>query len=789
MIESVLSVVMLVLGQTPQASLPPEGDRTVAVPGLVEQEVVLSIDAEGVPWVTADTLDGLYQGEGFLHGQHRFFQMDMMRRYAAGEIAALLGSRMLSIDASQRVFQLRRAADRILDELPAAHVRHLETYAHGVNAGVADLGAPPPEYLLLGTPPQPWTPADSILVLLAMGDQLCGGSIRNELARDVVLRNGSRELMDFLFPDVRANDRPMMEDAGAMPPPLPTRDPDAVPGVGRGPFIVDPVVLGSNAWIVSGDRTEHGGAMLANDPHLGITAPNTWYRVGLFAPAGSPAAWPAVDDEPSEGWWVFGLSLPGVPGIAIGTNGHVAWGFTNSEVDTQDLVRIEEHPIDLSRYRVGTAEDGTPIYEPYTWDVELLDVARAEPEQLEIRSTRWGPVWTGDRIMVPHARKWSLTEPGGFDLGILDVPRARSTSEALDVFKGWGGPPQNAMVADRDGNIGWTITGRLPNRTGLDGSVPVYWFDGAGWDGWLDDSHRPRVENPESGVLYSANNRMASLDVARRLGRDWAAPDRAHRIGVLLDRDGTFTEQDLLDIQLDTAVPQLRPLHERLLAIVPENDPDDRIRRAREHLEGWNGTAGAGQTGFRILLMVDRRVADQLLGTMLPKAMEEGVGIDADPLRRVVSAEADEWLPEGYGSWDELHDEAFRAVVAELASRDAGGSGLDMPWGEVNTSEFAHPFSRGTPWGGGNLNLPAHSQPGHPTAVRVAHPRFGASARVVVSPGREQQGILQTPGGQSGHYLSPNYRDLHEAWRTGAPSGLLPGEPVSMVRLQQVAGP
>ena len=789
MLESTLLVVLTLIAQSPLDSLPAAGDRAVAVTGLVEEEIVIAVDAAGVPWVSADTLDGLYQGEGFMHGQDRFFQMDLMRCYAAGEMAALLGPPMLSIDRSQRVFQLRRVAERAFDALPDAHRRHLQIYSDGVNAGLAQLGGSPPEYLLLGSVPKPWTPVDSLLVLLALGDNLCGGSTRMEMNRSDVLRYGSPEIVEFLFPAVHPDDRPMMDEVPEPLPPLPPCSSAVDDGLGWGPHHRAPVVLGSNAWVISGARTEHGGAMLASDPHLGITAPNTWYRIGLTAPAGSEAAWPANGAGESEDWWVFGLSLPGMPGIAIGTNGYVAWGFTNSEVDTQDLVRVEEHPTDPSRYRIGTSDDGAPIYEPYVWDVETIEVARAQPEEMDIRSTRWGAIWSGDRFEVPYARKWSLTEPGAFDTGILDVARTRTAGEALDVLAQWGGPPQNAMVADRNGDIGWTITGRLPDRIGHDGSQPTAWLDGTGWNGWLDETVRPRVENPESGVLYSANNRMASIDVARRLGRDWAAPIRARRIGAMLDGDGVLTESDLLAMQLDTAMPHLRPLQERLLAVVPDDDADESVRRARAYVASWNGTAGAQQTGFRILVLVDRRLADEMLRTLAPVVAERGVRIDADPLRRLLEAEAMECLPDRHASFDAMYEAAFRSVVDELVRQEADGGGLDMPWGQVNASQFLHPFSRNTPWGSAQLNLPAHPQAGHPNAVRVAHPRFGASARLVVAPGREQHGILQTPGGQSGHYLSPNYRDLHGAWEEGAPAPLLPGPASSVIRLQRAVGP
>lgn len=788
MIVPTAVLMALALAQSPSQSIPPSGDRTVSVPGLVEPEVTLRIDAEGVPWVVAETMDGLCQGEGFLHGQHRFFQMDMMRRYAAGELAALMGSAMANVDRTQRKFMLRGVAGSVLAKLPAAHLACLEAYAHGVNAGLANLQAAPPEYLLLQTTPKPWTPADSILVLLSMGDQLCSSAMQSELDREFVLQNGSRELMEFLFPDVYAEDQPMQQEGPVELPPLPSCD-GVANEIGAGPAIQERLVPGSNAWVVSGDRTTHGGAILANDPHLGLTAPTTWYRVGLYAPPGSPAAWPEMDGQPSEAWWVFGLSLPGLPGVAIGTNGYVAWGFTNSEADTQDIVRIAEHPTDPNQYQVATGVDGSPVYETYTWERETIEVSRAEPKDLDIRMTRWGPVFSSMSDEFPRVRKWTLTEPGGLDMGILDVPRVRTTDEALSRLAAWAGPPQNALVADRDGHIGWTITGRFPRRDGIDGLTPVFWTGGEHWNGWLDEADRPRVMDPSSGVLYSANNRMASLETAQKLGRDWAPPTRAARIGSMLAGQDRFNEQELAAMQLDTAMPHLRPLQQRILALIDEDEMDIDIRRARAHIASWNGTAGADQVGFRILLLLDRLLTEEVLQRVLPGSMDYAIRVDQTALRRLIDQADMDCIPIRFDSWDEAHDVLFRSVVESMVAEEGDGGGLDLPWGLVNRSEIMHPFSKGTPWGGAQLDLPRHPQSGHPSAVRVAHPRFGASARLVVGPGHEQEGILQTPGGQSGHFLSSHYRDLHEAWRTGAATGLLPGEPISTVRLVQVEGP
>ena len=525
---------------------------------------------------------------------------------------------------------------------------------------------------------------------------------------------------------------------------------------------------GSNAWAVAGSRTADGRALLANDPHLGIRAPGTWYRMGFVFPVGSTVG---GDDM----LWQYGLSLPGAPGIIIGSNGHVAWGFTNATLDAADLVLIETDPEDDSRYRTP---DG---WEPFGWQQEVVKVRGGETELRDVQLTRWGPVYTNDSAPWKLVRKWILTEPGAINLGVHGMLRARTVDDAVEVMRNFNGSPQNALIADADGRIAWVVTGRLPNRVGHDGTVPVSWADeGVGWDGWLDESDRPVIIDPDSGVLFSANNRMADLQTARRLGREWAEPERAKRIAQLLAASEPLDEGDMLAMQLDTKLEVLEPLRTRLIEIIPVNHPDQAIRRVRQQLIDWNGRADAQQVGLMALLQVDRILQAEALASL---HSEDGKTIDlpSGPLRRAIAAESPTFLAPRYTNWDQAHMSALIQAVQELQAGDS----LEVPWGEVNRAKFDHPAAGLAPWGIDTLNLPSHVQPGHPYAVRVAHPRFGASARFVVSPGHDDDGVLQTPGGQSGHFGSPHYIDYHEEWANGLPTEFLPGEIVythSLVR-------
>ena len=754
----VLLATTAAMGQTGMPDRSPER----VIPGLRDAVIDLRFDDRDSAWVVADTEAGAAQGQGYLHGQQRFFQMDLMRRFAAGELAELAGGAARSADMFQRGYLLREAAGRIVAELSPFERDLLEAYSEGVNAGLASIDPAPPEYIVMQSIPRPWIPEDSILVILAMGENLTRSGSR-ELDRNWIRNMLGEELEAYLFHDADPDDRPLMAD-----PPEASQLP-AIPVVkplddsASGWLQTSPTLLpGSNAWAVAGSRTADGRALLANDPHLGIKAPSTWYRMGFVFPVGS-----TVGGE--EMLWQYGLTLPGAPGIIIGSNGHVAWGFTNATIDAADLVLIETDPDDDTRYRTPEG------WEPFGWQQEVVAVRGTDNALKDVQTTRWGPVYSSDSAPWKLVRKWILTEPGGVNLGVHGMLRARTVDDAVEVFRNFNGSPQNALIADADGRIAWLITGRLPNRIGHDGTVPVSWAEeGVGWDGWLDESERPVIVDPESGVLYSANNRMVDLPTARRLGREWAEPVRVKRIAELLETPEPLDEGDMFAIQLDTKLSVLEPLRARLLEAVPEDHPDEAIRRVREQLVEWNGRADIEQVGLMALLQVDRIMQSESLAAMHSddNALIE---VPSGPVRRAIAAESPSFLPTRFSNWDQAYMAALYQALEEI---QANGS-LEVPWGEVNRSKFEHPAAGLAPWGVESLNLPTHQQPGHPYAVRVAHPRFGASARFVVSPGHDDDGMLQTPGGQSGHFASPHFSDYHGEWANGLPTRFLPGEIVS----------
>jgi penicillin amidase len=767
-----------------RASLP-RLEGQVVVDGL---SAVVSIerDARGVPTiVSADELDQA-TAIGFLHGQERFFQMDLLRRSAAGELSELFGSAALAADRRSRLHRFRHRAQAIEVAATAAARAILQAYAAGVNAGLADLGAAPPEYLLLRSEPAPWLPEDSTLVLMAMYLDLQGGTGRREadlgLMRDLL----PRELFEFLAPRGSEWEAPLVGPAFSTPeiPGPDVLDLRAVPPEASsnerpvaGAAEKDPgLLVGSNNWAVAGSQTAHGGALLANDMHLGLAMPNIWYRASLVR-----------RDEHGE-LRTTGVTLPGFPVVVAGSNGHIAWGFTNSYGDWIDLVLLETDAQDDERYRTPQG------WLPFERHRETIRVKDAEDEELEILSTIWGPVIDRDPRGRRRAVHWVAHDPAAYNIDLARLSDARSVDEALDVAIGCGIPTQNIVVADSAGRIGWAPAGVLPRRVGFDGQVPASWADGSRrWDGWLDSPEYPRVVDPASGRLWTANNRTVDGEMLARMG-DGGFSDGARarqiRDGLLaLDR---ATEADMLRIQLDDRALFLERWRELLLDVLsPETVVADLLRaELRHHVEhGWTGRASIDSVGYRMVRAFRLFLAEAVFESITapcakadPAFRYLGVGRWEGPLWRLASERPPHLLDPRYDSWDDQMD----AVIDRLLDNFLDDEHDDLSrrtWGERNTVRIQHPLSHAVPQLSRWLDMPSRALPGDDSMPRVQSVTFGASQRMVVSPGREEQGLFHMPGGQSGHPFSPYYRSGHEDWAEGRPAPFLPGPAVHRLTL------
>jgi penicillin amidase len=774
-IAAVVSTV-LVLAATAYAVLAaalPRREGEAAVTTL-SAPVEMELDARAIPRIRATTLEDALRGQGFMHAQERFFQMDLARRSAAGELAELFGERALPLDRAQRRLEFRRRSAELAAALPARHAAWLAAYVDGVNAGLADLRARPPEYWIARSFPAPWTVEDSLLVVYSFYTMLSNNESyeRGQAAMHAVL---AESVYEFLTPSSSRFDRTLEHDlgdptGGYTPRPIPP--PSAVdlrtmPGLtpAEPATFIEPPLLGpaSNQWAVDATRGAAGVAMLANDPHLPLRLPNVFYRCELY-----------FGDRVARG-----VSIPGVPGILLGANDSLAWGATVSNFDQSDWVVVEPDGADPTRYKTP---DGS---EPYGNTVETL-AARGDPaQQIELQSTRWGPVLDRDPVGHALALHAAWFAPSGVNLDILELMLARDVREGLRVLHQWAGPSLSWVLADAAGEIAWTVNGPLPKRMGFDGSRPESWADGTrGWDGKQEP---PTLVGRSGGALFSANNRTLPADRALTFGRMWMRPLRALRIEELLRERRTFTEADFLAMQLDTRAGGYDEIRDVLLEVVPATETDAALVAARAHVLAWNGKADVEQTGFRILHLYYRALLERLLGPLLGPARAADPRfvyrwpLADEPVRRLLEEQPSHLLPAEFEDWPQMLRQILLDALATVAADDSR-PGADATWGEVNALDVGHPLA-GLPLIGRWLRLPAVQLPGSTLSLRVAAPTYGAVMRMAIAPTRPADGILQTAGGQSGHFLSKNFADLQSDWVDGTPTPFLAGPTVSRFTL------
>jgi penicillin amidase len=777
-----LLVAVLVAWLALRASLPQlEGEFALA--GLAAP-VEVGRDALGVPVIRGATRADVARALGFVHAQERFFQMDLLRRTGAGELAALLGPALLDTDRRIRLHQFRRRRAATLAGLGAGDRALFEAYAAGVNAGLESLGARPFEYFLLRQQARPWRVEDSLLAVDAMWIDLQGLEARHEQRRGRLAAVLPESLYHFLTEPDPSWEAPL--DGTRLPEtPLPTAQEYDLRRVDRALFeqadelaaasrraaqLVrgEPeVMLGSNNWAVAGARAAGGGALLANDMHLGLNVPNIWYRARLVVDA--------------EGLDVTGVSLPGGPAIVAGSNGKVAWGFTNSYGDFQDLVVLAHGPEGKDSYLTA---DGPRAIESET---ETIEVAGGESEQLVVRRTIWGPVVGDDGEGHELALAWTAHREGANDLNLMKLEAARDLDEAAAIIGGAGMPAQNVLIADSAGRIGWVLSGRLPRRNGFEATRPMAWHEnGAAWDGWIPTAESPRLLDPPQGYAWSANARVAGGELYARIGDgDYAPAARARQIRDRLAAIERATPADLLAIQTDDRAEYLAHWQPLLAAALRRAG----LQEAAALVSGWSGRAAVDDAGYRLVREFERQVADRAFAMLAVEARARWPDFRwRTPQRftevawRLVSLKPPHLLDPRFPDWDAWLADVAAAVVRELPEECAALAGCS--WGVVNRARIRHPISEAVPLLGRFLDMPADSLPGDWSMPRVQSSRFGASERFAVSPGREAEGYFHMPGGQSGHPLSPFYRAGHRAWVKGEATPFLPGDPAYRLVLQ-----
>jgi len=741
-----------------RASLP-QLDGEITLPGL-SAPVSIRRDARGVVTIDAQHQHDAMRTLGYVHAQERYFEMDLMRRLSAGELAALIGPAALETDRRQRRHRMRARVEAELDAALGAQRGQVEAYVEGVNAGLAALRVRPWPYLLLRQTPEPWTAEDALLTGYAMYFDLQDSQNKNELALWQLRPHLPAALYALLVHDGSRWDAPMRGEPrgdAVLPGPMDVdmRTLPSSPSPQSAGTAAADHLPGSNNFAVSGALTADGRAIVANDMHLSLRAPNIWFRARLRYP---DAKAPGGQVE------VQGFTLPGLPAVIVGSNGQVAWGFTNSFLDAADW-RLEAG--DTSTLRTSS---------------EHIAIARNAPETLLVRESDWGPVLhelADGRVLT---LRWLAHLPGSLNLELAELARARDLAHALDIADRIAIPTQNLMIVDHRGQAAWRLLGPIPQRA--PGCPPSGEVIAAGMDcpPWLlTSANSPLIDSSNRTRLWTANTRVIDGEDARRIGNGgYALGARAQQIQHNLYARAQFNEADLLAIQLDDHNAVLDEWW-ALMRTQARTGNTPALAELVAASVDWDGRARVDSTGYRIVRAWRQAVHARLhegllaparpaLGEQLPTRIPEQFEGVVWPL---VSQQPAHLLPPPWPDWASLFESAAAEVRAELQT---AGPLHARTWGEHNTAAICHPLATALPaftrrW----LCMPPDPLPGDGMMARVQSPAFGASERMVVSPGHEAEGILHMPGGQSGHLLSPFWGAGHADWVQGRPSPFLPG--------------
>jgi len=760
----------------------PKSDGEIRLAGLGGPVEVLR-DRYGIPHIFAPSLEDASFALGFVHAQDRLWQMEMSRRVAAGRLAEVVGAGGLETDRFLRTLGVRRAAQANLAVLDGETVRMLEAYAAGVNAFLASDPVLPPEFWLTGVRPEPWSPVDSISWIKMMAWDL-GGNWRDELLRMRLAKTLPMARIHEFLPPYPGEPVPVIADLKEL---YSSMERDAV-RLAR--FAPDSDGLGSNNWVVSGDRTESGKPLLANDPHLGLSAPPVWYFAHISAPDMN----------------VIGSTLPGVPGVILGRNERIAWGFTNTGPDVQDLY-IEK----LDAAGGYLAPEGP---RPFQVIEEIIKVKGAKPEKLRVRVTRHGPVISdvsrAAQDLAPRghviAFSWTALSEGDRSMqAALKFARAREWDGFLAAARDFQTPQQNIVYADVEGNIGFIAAGRVPLRkpgNDLNGMAPAPgWLERYDWAGSIPFEELPHSFNPPGGAIVTANHRITPPGYPHLISSNWEPPYRADRIQALLDATPKHSVPSFARIQADVTSLAMRELLPKLLATRPRSEE---ARKALALLAKWDGAMAAGRAEPLIAWAWWRELTRAIYADELGDAFRQNWLARAVFLTSVLSGDpgparwCDDMRTPAIETCEEQLAVSLEAALADLGKR-YGSDPARWRWGEAHLARHEHrPFGR-QPLLARIFDITVPS-PGDTYTVNVgrnvmnndAEPfanRHAASLRAIYDLSDLEKSLYIHSGGQSGNILSDHYKAFSEAWAKNeyipmrAARKTLDAEPHQLLRL------
>jgi penicillin G amidase len=765
----------------------PQLDGSVKIAGL-SKKVTVSRDGHGVPTIDAASLEDLFFAQGYVTAQDRLWQMDVMRRFAAGEISEILGADFIKHDREQRILGLRVAAQKALDVSSTQTRGHLEAYARGVNAYLeSHRDRLPIEFRILRYSPRLWAPEDSTLIAAQMVKDLNHYPYGDALDREKILAKLGPELTADLYVNSSWHDRPPTVARPSLEQNIDCdgEDQDKRSPVGssvarQSPALRDLVgvglsgagmaswlesdsnadtrmVVGSNNWVVSGAHTVSGKPLLSNDMHLGHQMPNLWYEAHLRCDC--------VNFDAA------GVTLPGMPYVVVGHNQRVAWGFTNIGPTVEDVY-------------VETFNADRQYMTPEGWKAEehrreMIHVKGKADVEVDVILTRHGPIITD---LVPGetrklALRWTLYE--GTHNPFFEVDAAQNWEQFRRAFSALDAPGQNVVFADVDGNVGYQATGKVPIRASGDGSLPENGSDDAyKWTGYIPFDKLPSAYNPPSGIIATANGRIVPDKYPFSISIGWEAPWRPARIYRVLESGKKFSAGDMLALQTDIYSDGERFFAERFVYAVDHvKNASGRAKQAAELMRAWDGRMSADSPaptiGYHARVELTRLLLEPKLGAA-PNDPEQtkatlnwktySWGMQSVWLENILQHQPKRWLPESYGSYDELLAAAVEAAVGgPEAPKDLGS----WHWGLFHPVAIQHPILSRVPWLQRWTGPGVQPQSGSGYTVKAVSRNHGPSERLTVDLSDLDQTTLNLVTGEAGNFLSPYYMDQWKAWYDG----------------------
>jgi len=750
----------------------PELDGERLAPGLLER-VVITRDAKGVVHIEAENELDLYFALGFTHAQDRFFQMEAMRRIAAGRLAEIVGPPALGFDIRMRTLGVAHLAAGDVAALSPEALAAYRAYADGVNGWLKTRsGVAADELALLLAPePEPWLPEHSLAWNRLMSLRLVG-NWASELMRLRLARVLAPERLRDLWPDYPPDgpvsfpsvDRPALDAAAAY---AKLSDPDD----------------GSNGWAIAAERSSSGAALLGNDPHLGLTTPGTWHLVSLSAP----------------GLRLAGATAPGVPNVVLGHNGVIAWGLTNATTDTSDIFVERIDPADAARYL-------TPIgSRPFETRTETIEVRFASDRKLEVRRSRHGPILsdqsgdapTGAALALAHT---GLLEREGSAETLFRVNRARSWADIRAAMKHTNGPQQNAIYAGPDG-IALATVGKMPVRRRANGYMPA---DGSKTDGdWValaGAEAMPQSFRPARGWAANANNKLAGDDFPIKLGREWGYPGRIARIEAVLAGGGPFDLDAMQALQYDNHSPIFRKLGPVMLSMIAKGGLSDDALTLIDRLSGWDGVARAEAPEPLIFFAWMREAIRAVFQDELGEAFEGWFSLRTEPFQLALSQRrvwCDDVRTEPVERCGDVLATALENAHAWLS--DAyGREPANWRWDDAHRAQFRHMGFGFVPGLNRLFNVEQPAPGAQETVNRAAFSirdprapfvqRHGPGLRALYDLADLERSRFVIGPGQSGRLFSPNRSDMAADWRDGRYVSLTaPTEPRHVLTLKPAA--